>query len=47
LLARARQHLAGTGIWRNLEESVVNAGIPVLLEFQQKNPVKAAKNRNS
>jgi hypothetical protein len=42
--------LAGTGIRRNPEESKksgVNTGIPAPLEFLQKNPVTAAKNRNS
>ncbi len=47
MLARARQRLVGTGIRRNPEESVVNAGIPVPQEFLQKNPVKATKNQNS
>jgi hypothetical protein len=47
LLARARQHLAGTGIQRNLEEFGVNTGIPVPKEFLRKIPVTAAKNRNS
>jgi hypothetical protein len=31
---------------RNPEESSENAGIPVPREFLQKNPVKAAENRN-
>jgi hypothetical protein len=35
------------GIWRNLEESGGNTGIPVPQEFLQKNPVKVAENRNS
>jgi hypothetical protein len=35
------------GIRRNPEESGVNTGIPVPQEFIQKNPVTAAKNRNS
>jgi hypothetical protein len=35
------------GIRSNPEESIVNAGIPAPQEFLQKNPVKAAKNRNS
>jgi hypothetical protein len=39
--------LAGTGIRRNPEESIVNTGIPVSQDFLQKIPVKAAKNRNS
>jgi hypothetical protein len=39
--------LAGTGIRRNPEESVVNAGIPVQQEFLRKIPVISAKNRNS
>jgi hypothetical protein len=34
------------GIQRNLEESGRNTGIPVPQEFQQKNPVKGAENRN-
>ncbi len=34
-------------IWQNPEESRVNTGIPVLQEILQKNPVNAAKNRNS
>jgi hypothetical protein len=38
--------LAGTGIWRNPEESGVNTGIPVPQEFLQKIPVISAKNRN-
>jgi hypothetical protein len=49
LLARARQfwrEQESGGIWRNLEESGVNTGIPVPQEFLQKNPV-IAKNRNS
>jgi hypothetical protein len=37
--------LAGTGIRRNPEESIVNTGIPVPQEFLRKIPVKAAKNR--
>jgi hypothetical protein len=37
----------GTGIRRNPEESGVNTGIPVPQEFLKKNPVTAAKNRNS
>jgi hypothetical protein len=37
----------GTGIRRNPEESRVNTGIPVPQEFLQKNPVAAAKIRNS
>jgi hypothetical protein len=35
------------GIWRNLEESGVNTGIPVPQEFLQKIAVTAAKSRNS
>jgi hypothetical protein len=35
------------GIRWNPEESGVNIGIPVPQEFLQKNPVNAAKNRNS
>jgi hypothetical protein len=35
--------LAGTGIRRNPEESIVKAGFPVPQEFLQKNPVKVAK----
>jgi hypothetical protein len=39
--------LAGTGIRRNPEESIVNTGIPVPQEFLRKIPVTAAKIRNS
>ncbi len=35
------------GIRRNPAESGVNTGIPIPQEFLQKNPVTAAKNRNS
>jgi hypothetical protein len=35
------------GIRRNPKESRVNTGVPVLQEFLQKNPVTAAKIRNS
>jgi hypothetical protein len=42
-----RREQESGGIRRNPEESGVNTGIPVLQEFLQKNPVNAAKNRNS
>jgi hypothetical protein len=55
LLARARQHLAGTGIRINLEESGrirrnpdksgVNTGISVLQEFLQKKSCDSSKNQ--
>jgi hypothetical protein len=54
LAGQSQTVLAGTGIlqesggiWRNLEESVGNTGIPIMQEFLQKNPVKVAENRNS
>jgi hypothetical protein len=54
LLARAIQAFGGNrnpaesgGIRRNPEESRVNTGIPVPEESLRKNPVTAAKRRNS